>query len=366
MDLQKIFSEVPDFRKQRRKLHNLSDILLLSLCAVISGADDFSDIASYGKEKKDFLSKFLALPNGIPSHDTINRVFRYLETKAFENCLVKWSTEILSGLDFYQVNIDGKVLRATAKSGQKKSGLCLISAWVSEHNLSLGQFKTLEKSNEKTAIPELIETLDIKGSIVSIDAIACSSSIGSQILDKEADYLLALKQNNKGLYEQVSEWMQSRKESFDKDQQQDFGSGRIETRTCFVTQNLTFLEELNQWRGISSVIMIEAQQEKDGVITQQTRYYLSSKKADAFFFNKAIRNHWQIENTLHWQLDVTFLEDRQRVQINNAAENMATLRKMSLQLLLKEKGSNSVKTTRKKAAWNNQVLLKVLSNVPNI
>jgi hypothetical protein len=153
MYLQKIFSEVPDFRINRRKLHLLSDILVINLCGVISGANDFEDIAEYGRQKQDFLSKFLDLPNGIPSHDTFNRVFRYLDTQSFNSCLVKWSSEILSYLDFYQVNIDGKVLRATAKEGEKKSGLCLISAWVSEQNVSLGQLKTPAMSSEKTAIP---------------------------------------------------------------------------------------------------------------------------------------------------------------------------------------------------------------------
>jgi predicted transposase YbfD/YdcC len=366
MELQKIFSEVPDFRINRRKLHLLSDILVISLCGVISGANDFEDIAEYGRQKHAFLSKFLALPNGIPSHDTFNRVFRHLDTQAFNSCLVKWSSEILTCLDFYQVNIDGKVLRATAKEGEKKSGLCLISAWVSEQNISLGQLKTSAKSNEKTAIPELISNLDIKGALVSIDAIACSKPIASQIIEKEADYLLALKNNNKGLYEQVSHWMESRKSYFDTEKHVDFGSGRIEHRNCYVCQDLSFLEDLSDWEGIKSVIMIEASQEKNGVISNQTRFYLSSKSESASFFNKAVRNHWKIESTLHWQLDVAFLEDRQRLQMNNAAENMATLRKMSLQLILKNKAGKSVKTTRNKAAWNNDVLISILKNIPHI
>jgi predicted transposase YbfD/YdcC len=366
MDLQKIFSEVPDFRINRRKLHLLSDILVISLCGVISGANDFEDIAEYGRQKQAFLSKFLVLPNGIPSHDTFNRVFRHLDTQSFNNCLVKWSSEILSCLDFYQVNIDGKVLRATAKSGEKKSGLCLVSAWVSEQNVSLGQLKTSVKSNEKTAIPELISNLDIKNALVSIDAIACSKSVASQIIEKEADYLLALKNNNKGLYEQVSHWMKSRKSYFDVEKHIDFGSGRIEHRNCYVCQELSFLEDLADWKGIASVIMIEASQEKNGVISNETRFYLSSKSENASFFNKAVRNHWKIESTLHWQLDIAFLEDRQRVQMNNAAENMSTLRKMSLQLILKNKTNKSVKTTRNKAAWNNDVLISILKNIPHI
>lgn len=366
MDLQGIFSEVPDFRVNRRKLHLLSDILAVSLCGIISGANDFEDIAEYGRQKQDFLSEFLILPNGIPSHDTFNRVFRHLDTKSFNDCLVKWSSEIVKCLDFYQVNIDGKVLRATARDGQKKSGLCLISAWVSEHNVSLGQLKADAKSNEKTAIPELIAHLDIENALVSIDAIACSKTVASQIIDKKADYLLALKNNNKGLYEQVSDWMQSRKLHFDTENHFDFGSGRIEKRSCYVCKDFTFLGELSDWESIKSVVMIEASQEKNGIVSSETRFYISSKDESAEFFNKAVRNHWKIENTLHWQLDVSFLEDRQRVQMNNAAENMATLRKMALQLILKSKKNRSVKTTRNKAAWNNDVMLDILKKIPHI
>lgn len=370
MNLQKIFAEVPDFRINRRKLHLLSDILILSLCAVISGANDFEDIAEYGRQKKAFLSRFLCLPNGIPSHDTINRVFRYLDSEKFHACLVKWSSQIVSCLDFYQVNIDGKVLRATAKQGSKKSGLCLVSAWVSawvsEHNVSLGQLKTSEKSNEKTAIPDLLDALDIKAGLVSIDAIACSSAVAAQIVDKQADYLLALKKNNQALYEQVSEWMKTRKERLAVHKDIDFGSGRIETRHCYLCENLSFLDDLTEWKGIQSVIMVETMQEKEGSTASETRFYLSSKKADASFFNKAVRNHWKIENSLHWQLDVTFLEDRQRVQMNHAAENIATLRKMGLQLLLRNKGSKSVKTTRNQAAWNDECLMSILKTIPDI
>jgi predicted transposase YbfD/YdcC len=366
MELQKIFLEVPDFRLNRRKLHLLSDILVISLCGVISGANDFEDIAEYGRQKQSFLSKFLDLPNGIPSHDTFNRVFRHLDTQSFNKCLVKWSSEILNCLDFYQVNIDGKVLRATAKEGEKKSGLCLISAWASEQNVSLGQLKTSAKSSEKTAIPELITHLDIKNALVSIDAIACSKSVASQIVEKDADYLLALKKNNKVLYEQVQDWMKNRKSYFDNEEHIDFGSGRIERRNCYVCQELSFLDDLQEWEAIKSVVMIEASQEKNGIISNETRFYLSSKSENASFFNKAVRNHWKIESTLHWQLDISFLEDRQRVHMNNVAENMATLRKMSLQLILKSKGTKSVKTTRNKAAWNNDVLINVLKNIPHI
>jgi predicted transposase YbfD/YdcC len=244
--------------------------------------------------------------------------------------------------------------------------LCLISACVSEENVSLGQLKTSAKSSEKTSIPVLVDNLDIKNAIVSIEAFTCSKSVASQIIDKEADYLFTLKNNNKGLYEQVSHWMKIRKPHFDSEKHIELGSGRIDHTTCYVCENSSSLDDLEGWKGIKSVIMIEACQEKNGITSNENRFYLSSKNERASFFNKAVSNQWKIESTLHWQLDITFLEDRQRVQMNNAPQNMATLRKMSLQLLLKNKNGKSIKTTRNKAAWNNDVLINILKNRPHI
>lgn len=367
MELREIFAKVPDFRVIGRTDHILSEILVISLCGVLSGADDFEEIAEYGRQKEEFLRGFLSLPNGIPSHDTFNRVFRLMNQQSFEACLKKWSHEIIDKLKDYQVNIDGKVLRATGKRGKKTAALCLVSAWVAEHCLSLGQSKVAKKSNEKTAIPDLLENLNISGALVSIDAMGTHVNFAQQIRDKQAHYLLALKQNQKGLHEEVRDWMNSRKPQLDSDIQTDYVGGRIEKRTTYVGNQLTFIDELKQWPDCQSVIMVECERsfKSEPDKTQlKTRFYISSKLESATYFGICTRNHWSIENQLHWYLDVVFAEDRQRSRRDHAPENMSTLRKMALQLLLKTKGKDSLKKVRKRAAWNDEFLVEVLKTIP--
>ncbi|MDQ3290537.1 MAG: ISAs1 family transposase [Bacteroidota bacterium] len=363
MEWQQYFEAVPDFRLDRKKLHLLGDILMLSLCAILSGAEDFEDMENYGKQKESFLRQFLALPNGIPSHDTINRVYNRLDKDKFAACLYRWSEELLDFLEYYQVAIDGKVLRGTAKSGEKKSGICLVSAWAQEQRLVLGQRRVESKSNEKTAIPELIASLDLPGAIVSIDAVACTEKIADQITAKGAHYLLALKKNQKQLFEQVSDQMLRQKAALPKAEWVDFGSGRIEKRVCYVSEQLDLLDDLASWPAISRVVMVEASREKEGKREEQTRFYLSSLLAPAAVFNQLIRNHWSIENQLHWLLDVVFQEDQSRTRKGNVPENMATLRKMALQILNQNMDKHSIKSRRKIAAWNDDYLLNLLKNL---
>lgn len=367
MELREIFKEVPDFRVEKRTDHYLNEILVISLCAVLSGAEDYEEIAEYGRQKEEFLRQFLELPNGIPSHDTFNRVFRLMDVSAFQSCLVRWSSQIISTLtEDYQVNIDGKVLRATGKKGKKTSALCLVSAWVSTHCLSLGQAKVSKKSNEKTAIPDLIESIDIEGALVSIDAMGCHSKIGTLIKEHKGDYLLALKENQKGIYEEVSDWMQKHKQHLDVDIQTDYVGGRIEKRTTYVCHDLTYMDELQNWEDCTTVVLVECERLFKNDPTKNSfkaRYYLSSRVRDAAYFGTCTRNHWSIENQLHWYLDVVFDEDRQRVRKDNGPENMAILRKMALQLLLQHKGRDSLKKVRKRAAWNEEFLITVLKSV---
>jgi len=363
MEWKKFFEEVPDFRLNRRKLHKLGDILMLSLCAVLSGAEDFEDMENYGKQKEDFLRQFLELPNGIPSHDTINRVYNRLDKDKFAESLHRWSREILDFMEYYQLNIDGKVLRGTGQAGKKHAGICLVSAWAEEQRLVLGQKRAEEKSNEKTAIPELLEELDLQGALVSIDAIACSVKTAEIIIRKGGNYLLSLKKNQKHLFEQVSEYMQKQKKVLPQDEWQDFGSGRIEKRVCYVCDKLDLLDDLANWPEIKQVIMVEASREKDGKLQKQTRFYLSSLSTDASTSNKLVRNHWGIENNLHWMLDVVFSEDQSRTRNGNAPENMTTLRKTALQLLNQQTDKQSIKSRRKIAAWNNDYLLQLLKNL---
>jgi predicted transposase YbfD/YdcC len=363
MEWQEFFSKVADFRLERRKLHKLSDILMLSLCAVISGAQDFEDMENYGKQKEAFLRQFLDLPNGIPSHDTINRVYNRLDKEQLGASLLEWSRELLDFMDFYQLNIDGKVLRATGEGGKKHSGICLVSAWVEKQRLVMGQQKVDSKSNEKTAIPALLESLDLQEALVSIDAVACSEAIAQTITRKGGHYLLALKKNHQQLYEQVSEWMLKNQAHLPKDEWVDFGSGRIEKRTCYLLEDLGLLDDLAHWPQIKRVVMIQASREKEGKVQQQTRFYLTSLAADAATLNQAVRNHWGIENQLHWMLDVVFKEDQNRTRKGNAPENLATLRKTALQVLNQATDKQSIKSRRMLAAWNNQYLLQMLQKL---
>jgi len=365
MNWQTFFQDVPDFRLNRRKKHNLLDILVISVCAFVCGADDFEDIALYGTQKESFLRTFLELPNGIPSHDTFNRVLKFLDKDAFADSLYRWSKQILSTLneEYTHISIDGKVLRATAQSGHKKSGLCLLSAWVSDHKLILGQQKVASKSNEKTAVPDLLNSLDLKDSIVTIDAIACDIKNANIITSKKGHYILALKNNNKHIYQQVSERFAQVRTQLSKNEHIDFGSGRIETRTCYVENDLTLYDDLAPWQHLKSIIIIESKREVKDKISFETRFYLSDLALEPKVFNQYIRNHWSIENSLHWQLDVTFREDLQKTKTGNAPENLAIIRKLSLQLLNNITDKESIKSRRKLSGWNDQYLVKVLTNI---
>lgn len=368
MNWQKFFGDVPDFRINRRKKHNLVDILVIALCAIVSGADDFEEIEAYGKRKEAFLRGFLELPNGIPSHDTFNRVFKYMDKTAFADCLYRWSKELLAFINsqLTQINIDGKVLRGTAKSGHKKSGICIVSAWVSEQHLVLGQEKVDAKSNEKTAIPKLLKSLDLEGSLVSSDAAGCQLKNADLIIEKGSDYLIAIKKDHKHIYEQITDWMAKRKEHLPLDEWIDFGSGRIEKRVCYVENRLELLDDLSEWTHLKAIVMVEASREKDGKISTESRFYLSSLQANVKEFNQLVRNHWSIENQLHWKLDVVFQEDMSRTKTGNAPENMATARKLALQLLNRVQDRESIKNRRKMAGWDDNYLLNILKALTEI
>lgn len=365
MKLVEIFKEVPDFRRACYVSYALEEILVIALCAVLSGADDFVEIAAYGKEKESFLGQFLELPNGLPSHDVFNRVFQNMDTASFEKCLVRHSKSILNELSNYEINIDGKILRATGKGGKKNKALCIVSAWASEQCVSLGQSKVAKKSNEKTAIPKLIEAIDVEGALVTIDAMGCDQATASLIRNAGGDYLLALKKNQKNLYEEAQDWMLRHKEKMDNFTQTDYTGGRIEQRKVYVCTNLTFIDECKNWQDSKAIIMVQAQRSfknDQKPPTLKTRFYISSATQSATYFAAKTRGHWSIENNLHWQLDVVFNEDRQRVREGNAAQNMCTLRKIALQLLNQNKGKKSIKTTRKTVAWSDEKLLNILKN----
>jgi len=368
MDWNTFFAGMPDFRLERSKKHQLVDILVIALCALLSGADDFEEIEAYGQRKEAFLRTFLALPNGIPSHDTFTRVFRHMDTEAFGRCLYNWSAQVLATVaeSLQQVSVDGKVLRGTARAGAKKSGICIVSAWCSAHCLVLGQAKVGSKSKEKTAIPELLRSLDLTDTLVSCDAAGCQRANAELIVARGGHYLLALKRDQPTIYEQVHDYFSPRLAQLEVAEHLDFGSGRLERRTCRVQTRLELLDALADWPGVRSVIRVDASREIAGRRVEQTRYYVSSLVAGAAEFNHYIRQHWSIENRLHWHLDVVFREDRQRVRTQNGPLNMATARKMALQALGRMDDKQSRKNRRKIAGWDDDYLKAVLTKIaPN-
>jgi len=354
------FEAVEDYRVTGRCFHFLGDILMLSLCAFLSGADDFEEVEDYGIEKIDFLSTFLYLPHGIPSHDTINRVFERICPLQFSKCLHNHSHHILEFVARKQINIDGKVLRGTRTSEGKNSGLCIVSAWASEYHLTLGQVVVDKKSNEKMAIPSLLEELDLNNAIVTIDAMATHQNIADLITAAAGDYILALKKNQKILLEEVESEFLRQKEGLIFDKTVDFGSGRIETRSAYVVENIELIDQLAEWQTVKSIIIIESKREKNDILQENTRFYLCSFVPTQKQANQYVRTHWGIEGTLHWHLDLSFGEDKSKTKKGNAPENLNIIRKTALQALKQIEGKQSIKNKRKMAGWNNEYLLKVL------
>ena len=357
-----IFSQMDDPRRDLGKEHDLNDILLIGIISVICGADSWNEMEQYGLEKEDFLRTFLKLDNGIPSHDTFNRVFSAINPKQFEDCFINWVKQLAKLNDKEVVAVDGKTLRG-AKSHGKKSPYHIVSAWASEQNLVLGQVKTSEKSNEITAIPELLKVLCLENTVITIDAMGCQEKIAKAIIDKKADYILAVKENQKQLYQNIQDEFRFTKE-LEIHTDLELDHGRIETRKCSVITNFKHIENTHKWKELKSVIKIESQREfknSEKPIEKATRYYISSLNGEAKEFQKAIRSHWGIENKLHWTLDVAFSEDASRKRAGNAAQNFAILTKIALNLLKSDTSVKiGVKGKRLKAAWSNRYLLKIL------
>jgi len=369
------FASLEDPRVERTKLHPLLSIVTIALCAVISGAETWDDIAEFGMTKAEWLKTFLDLPNGIPSHDTFNRVFQAIDPKQFQACFLSWTrsvSTVLSGL----VALDGKCLRGSRDKINGKSAIHMVSAWAAASHLVLAQVKVDAKSNEITAIPELLRALAIKGCIVTIDAMGTQREIAKQIIDQGANYVLALKENQETLYQDVVEMFASAKaNSIEELVVEDArtiekGHGRIEVRRYRVIPDLDVLAWLQEgpeghhWPGLQSIGMVEAERRIGDKRTTETRYYLLSTPLKAEAFGEAVRSHWGIENRVHWILDVAFHEDQSRIRAGYAAENFAVLRHLALNLLQHHPIKRlSVKARRLKAAWNNDYLLQILQSI---
>ncbi len=362
--LMSIFSTIDDPRSHINQLHDLVDILLIGIISVISGAETWEQMVEYARSKEDFLKKFLKLKNGIPSKDTINRVFSSIDNEQFEACFIEWVNSISNTTKGQVIAIDGKTLRG-AKSNGKKSPVHMVSAWANESNLVLGQVRVNEKSNEITAIPTLIENLMIKECIITIDAMGTQTDIAEKIIDNGADYILAVKENQKQLLDEVKDEFRFSK-TIETETNVDIGHGRIETRTCSVISDFLFIENKNEkWKGLKQIIKIESIREFKNSAKQpekSTRYYISSLNNKAVEYQRNIRSHWGIENKLHWTLDVAFSEDASRKRKGNAAQNYSILLKIALNLLKNEKTvKQGIAGKRLKAGWNEEYLLKVLN-----
>ena len=361
------FRDFPDPREDNRR-HMLLDIIAIVLCGCVCGAENWDDIEAFGIAKQEWLASFLELPHGIPSSDTYRRVFARLDAQEFHKRFFAWLAVINPRLKGEIVSIDGKTVRGSADSAEGKSAIHVVSAWANKAGLTLGQIKVNDKSNEITAIPELLESLDVQDCIVTIDAMGTQKEIAAKILEGGGNYVLALKGNQGTLQEDVELYFQgaSPKElqkppflyhrSFDKDH------GRRETREYWVSADIGWLSMKKAWKGLSTVCMVRSQRSVGEQTTSETRYYISSLPANAEALAEAIRGHWAVENSLHWVLDVAFREDESRKRKDNSAENFATLRHITLNLLKKEKTcKRSIAGKRLLAGWDTSYLKKVLA-----
>lgn len=357
-----IFEQMPDPRVERTKLHLLSDIVFITIAAVISGAEGWNEIEEYAQTKKKWLEKILPLPNGIPSHDTFNRFFSRLDPKAFEGAFAEWVKNTALPAQGQVVSIDGKTMRGARWTGAT-SAIHMVGAWASENELALGQIKAGEKSNEITAIPALLETMLLEGSTVTIDAMGCQEKIASGIVGRQADYILAVKDNQKELHENLRDTFLLEKPD-SQYTHTDAGHGRVETRTCSTSSKLSHIEKPGRWKGLCTLVRIESERyiKASGKATKQVRYYISSLPPDSEKINHAVRSHWGIENKLHWCLDVCFGEDASRKRVGQAAQNWSIILRLAINMARAEKSmpSRSLKRKRLKAGWDNDYLLKIM------
>jgi len=351
-------SVLPDPRKTNhsQNRHELLDIVIVAILAVIAGADTWVEIADFGRTKEAWLKKFLALPNGIPSHDTFGRVFAILNPDAFEKCFRDWVRTLHPGMQKEVIALDGKSVRRSHKKGMKP--LHLVSAFAAENGVILGQRKVDGKTNEITVIPELLETLHLHGAIVTIDAMGTQGWIARKIIENKGDYVLVVKGNQRRLLADVKRILEA--EATDSARTAEESHGRKETRECVVSDHIGLVRDRGRWTNIQSIARVTSKRIIQGKTSAQSRYFISSLKADAQEILSVVRAHWKIENTLHWSLDVAFREDESRVRIKHAGENLALVRKIAMNLLRKDRAKAGLKARRLKAAWDESYLWSII------
>lgn len=365
------FDEIPDPRAERTRKHLLKDIIIIAILAVIAGAEGWEDMENYGISKQQWLEEFLELPNGIPSDDTFRRVFEKLNPQVLEEKLTQWLQQLVGSVVSEVVSIDGKSLRGSYDRNQGVKALHLVSAWANEQRLVLGQVKVEDHSNEITAIPALLELVDITGAIITIDAMGTQQSIVQQLQKKKADYVLSLKANHPTLHSQVKNWFElARATNFEGvdlsyDQRLETGHHRREKRQVWAIPVTAFggLHQQQQWAGLQSIIVVERVRHLWNKTTQEIQFYLSSLPPDAALNGRVIRQHWGIENQLHWTLDVTWREDQCRVRSFHSPRNFALLRRIALNALNQETTvRRSLRQKVKRAAMNNDYMIQVLNS----
>lgn len=365
------FGTLEDPRAKHLTEHKLVEVIVVAICGVICGAETWTDVELFGNERLAWLRQFVELQNGIPSHDTFGRVFARLDSEQFQARFAGWIQAVFQVTKGQIVAVDGKSARRSHDRGQGKEAIHIVSAWATANHLVLGQRIVEEKSNEIAAIPELLRLLDVSGCIVTIDAMGCQADIAEQIITQKADYVLAVKDNQPHLHEDIDLFFRlARQNDFRKvdssyDRVVNKGHGRVEIRECWAIagqDSLQFLRDPDRWPGLQTIAMVTSQRQVNGQTTSETRYYISSLDNDAARILKAVRSHWGIENALHWVLDVAMSEDRSRVRKDRAPENMAVLRRIALSLLKQEKTlKRGIQGKQLKAAMNPAYLLRVLS-----
>jgi predicted transposase YbfD/YdcC len=368
MDFLDIFGQLDDPRIDRKKLHPMPEILLLTLCAVICGAESWDDIETFGYAKVEFLRRYLPYVHGIPSDDTLRRFFRAIDPTQFQRLFIEWIRAWLHPeVADKVVAIDGKTLRGSRDGEQLP--IHLVSAFASEAGIVLGQTKTHEKSNEITAIPELLEWLDVRGAIVTIDAMGCQKAIAEKIVDQGGDYLLALKGNQSSLQDDVRLHFEEPSPQASSQMEQaetlDKGHGRVEVRRCCVSTDIDWLKERHpEWSNLNSIVAITSERHTGETVNQETRYFISSALIPAERMLAVVRLHWGIENQLHWVLDMSFGEDQSRIRKGNAPSNVAIIRHAALNMIRAAKTKRmSIKRMRKAAGWDDSLLTDVLAQV---
>jgi predicted transposase YbfD/YdcC len=370
-DLIEYFSDIEDPRVDRQKLHSLPDILFVIFSGVICGVESWSDFVLYGESKLEFLRKYVPLKNGIPSKNTFQRVITRLKPEAFRDCFLKWVSDYEQELG-RTIAIDGKALRRSFDKAASRSTTHMVSAFSTEARLVLAQEKVAEKSIEITAIPKIIDMLDVKDSIVTIDAMGCQRDIVEKIVGAGGDYVIALKGNQNTLFQEVSRHFNN---PFDMrhcksvyvSTTKENNRNRLEERTCLITESISELNVKKQWPNIKSCLMIESKRTMDGQQSVEHRYYISSLSADAKLHNKIVRSHWAVENSLHWVMDMVFKEDECRIRSGHGAENMSLIKHIALNKLQTAKSKYgrvvSLKGLRKKAGWDDDTLNTILTTI---